>query len=138
MKKFLFLLLIMVLVTLVACNQEDETNSEDSDELKMLEVDFEVPENANVRETIDVKAIVTYGDEKVTNADEVEFEYWEEGNEGDSTHVEANNNEDGTYTAEIEFDHKGVFEMYAHVTAESLHTMPKKSITVDEIQDGEE
>lgn len=138
MKKFLFLLLIMVLVTLVACNQEDETNSEESDELKMLEVDFEVPENANVRETIDVKAIVTYGDEKITDADEVEFEYWEEGNEDDSTHIEAKNNEDGTYTTEIAFDQEGVFEMYAHVTAESLHTMPKKSITVDEIQDGEE
>src|SRR5699024_10743184 len=61
---------------------------------------------------------------------EVVFEYWEQGNEEDSINVDAVNNEDGTYTAEIDFYHDGAFEMYAHTDAKELHTMPKKAVAV--------
>ncbi|WP_010097390.1 FixH family protein [Ornithinibacillus scapharcae] len=135
MKKITYILLLslFLLVALAACgNEEDNEKSEKEEELKTLDVVFDVPEKAAVGESVELKATVTYGDEKVVDADEVEFEYWLQGNEDDSITVEANNNEDGTYTAEVSFDADGIYEMYAHTTARELHTMPKKSITIGE------
>lgn len=125
----LLLMFILLIGVLAACNSTAETENED-EELKTLDVVFEVPEQADIDETIELNAIVTYGDEEVTDADEVKFEYWETGNEEDSIMMDANNNEDGTYSADVSFDHDGVYEIYAHTTARDLHTMPKKSITV--------
>ncbi|WP_188454616.1 FixH family protein [Virgibacillus oceani] len=131
MKKIVFLLVITALVSLTACGETKKDNEKNTeDELKTLDVEFKVPETADTGETVKLHALVTYGDEKVKDAEKVEFEYWEKGKEDDSTKIESTNNEDGTYSAEVTFDHDGVYEMYAHVTAEGLHTMPKKSITV--------
>ncbi|WP_099157851.1 FixH family protein [Virgibacillus ndiopensis] len=142
MRKIVLLLLITTLVLLTACGETNKDTEESTDEeLKTLNVEFKVPETADVDETVVLNAIVTYGDEKVKNAEKVEFEFWEKGNEDDSTIIESKNNKDGTYTAEVAFDHDGVYEMYAHVTAEGLHTMPKKSITVGNgttVKSGEE
>lgn len=125
---FIFVLLIAIVA---ACSSETEhEDTHDTDELIALEVDFQVPEQADVGETVELKAIVTYGDEKVTDADEVEFEYWQTGNEEESIRVPSTNNGDGSYTAEVTFDTEGTYEMYAHTTAKDMHTMPKKSITV--------
>src|SRR5690606_20497992 len=135
MKKIIsVLLLFIIIVNLSACGNSGDNNSNQSSEqeLKTLKVEFELPEKADVDETVELKAIVTYGDEKVTDADEVEFEYWEQGNQEKSTTIEASNNGDGTYTAEVSFGTDAVYEIYAHTTARDLHTMPKKTITVGE------
>ncbi|WP_235791700.1 FixH family protein [Virgibacillus salidurans] len=136
LEKFWLLTLIVAFTFLSACGDDGSTeesgegNSED--ELHALEVEFEVPETADVDETIEMKANVTYGKDDVADADEVVFEYWETGNEDNSTMLEAENNGDGSYTAETAFEEDGVYEMYAHVTARTQHTMPKKSVTVGE------
>lgn len=130
MRKCFLFMLAFIIIILTACSENKGEEAENLDELKALEVEFEIPETAEVGETILLKAIVTYGDEKVENADEVKFEYWEGENEDDSTTIESTNNGDGTYTAEITFERGGVFSIYAHTTARDMHTMPKKSITV--------
>src|SRR5690625_3518835 len=111
----------LLISLLVACGD---------DELHILEVDFVVPETAEVGETIELKAIVTYGDESVTDADEVVFEVWEKNDRDNGDMLDAINHEDGTYTVELSFDHDGIFEMYAHTTAREMHTMPLKEIVV--------
>lgn len=128
--------LISVLALLSACGDDEDANQ--SEELKMLDVDFELPEEADVDETVELKATVTYGDEKVDDADEMEFEYWMENDQDNSTFIDGENNGDGTYTAEVTFDEDGVYELYAHTTARTLHTMPKKSITVGDGSDRDE
>lgn len=138
------ILAVLGMSLLVACgnggssNETEQASSNEEEELEALEVDFEVPETAEVGETVQLKATVTYGNEKVEDADQLDFEHWEKGNENDSTMIEATNNEDGSYTAEVTFDNDGVYEMYAHTTAHDMHTMPKKSITVGEGESGEE
>ncbi|WP_163970414.1 FixH family protein [Oceanobacillus halotolerans] len=131
-KTWILFFVLLCFTFLVACGDTNEETEQDSDddELKVLEVDFQVPESAEAGETVELKAVVTYGGELVEDADEVEFEYWEQGNEDDSTMVESTNNEDGTYTAEVTFDRDGVYEMYAHTTAKDMHTMPIKEITI--------
>ncbi|API93655.1 hypothetical protein J32TS6_09040 [Virgibacillus pantothenticus] len=133
MKKIWIFIAVAVLLFITACGQETtkEKDAADSEEeLKKLKVDFKVPESAEPGENVELKATVTYGEEKVTDADEVVFEVWEKGNKDDSTKLDSTNHEDGTYTAKITFDKDGVYEMYAHTTARDLHTMPKKFITV--------
>src|SRR5690625_3147366 len=132
MRKKLFMsFLTLLFISLVACSDNnDNVENNLNDELLDLNVQFDVPESIEVGETLELEAVVTYGDEKVTDADDVNFEYWEEGNKDDSEKVDAKNNEDGTYTADVTFDDDAVIVMYAHTTARDLHTMPKRTVIV--------
>lgn len=126
-KGLLFLFTVLTIALLTACGGDAS-----SDELIPLEVDFEVPETADVGETVELKATVTYGDDPVTDADEVLFEVWEKGKQDEGEKIDGENHEDGTYTLAYTFEHDGIFEMYAHTTAHELHTMPKKEIIIGE------
>lgn len=136
MKKKLIASLLIAILVLSACSSKNEDNDEqaneqdDQVELIALEVEFPVPEHVEVGETVELKAIVTYGEEKVTDADEVIFEYWLLGDKENSINVEATNNGDGTYTAEVIFEEDGIYEMFAHTTARGQHNMPLKAIAV--------
>ncbi len=129
------------MMVLAACGEnekDDTTKKAEDEEVKSLNVDFEVPETVDPGDPVELKATVTYGDEKVTDAEEVVFEIWEKDKKDDSIKVESTNNQDGTYTAETTFDHDGEYEMYAHTTARALHTMPKKAIIVGDGKSHEE
>lgn len=136
MRKSLWIIFtILTLVMLAACGGNDVADDLDDDgELIPLEVDFDLPETADVDEAVELKATVTYGDEQVEDAEYVEFEYWLSGDKDNSVSVDAENNEDGTYTAEVTFEEDGVYEIYAHTQARDLHTMPKKSIAIGDAE----
>lgn len=127
-KNLWFITLVCISLVLAACGKDSKDTLTDQDELLDLNVEFELPEEVDVGDTILLEATVTHGDELVKDADDVNFEYWEDGNQDDNITVDSTNNGDGTYTAEISLDHDGVFMMYAHVTARDLHTMPKRSV----------
>lgn len=133
MRKLLTLLMLtLTAAILFACSGgEDE-----ADDLLMLDVEFEPESTAAVGDTVELVATVTYGDELVTDADEMEFEYWigdgeEAPEERDSTFVDGINNGDGTYSVDVTFEEPGEYWIYAHTTARDLHYMPKRSITVE-------
>lgn len=122
------MMIIFTVAILSACG-DDTSNS--SDELLMLEVEFIVPDSVEVGETAELKAEVTYGDELESDA-EVKFEVWETEDEEreNSVTFDANNNGDGTYTADFTFEKETVYEMYAHTDAHHIHTMPRKEVPV--------
>ncbi|MBO0993779.1 FixH family protein [Bacillus sp. SD088] len=124
------ILLGIALLTLVACG--NDAKSQDDEVPAILEVQLEVAEHVEVDEKVDLKAVVTQGDEDVADADEVQFEIWEEGGKEESTMIDAVNNQDGTYEAETTFDHDGAFTVQVHVTARGMHNMPKQTVTVGE------
>lgn len=128
-KMILWMMSILVVGVLAACGGED--SSDPADELLALEVDFIVPEQVEVGETVELLAEVTYGEDLEKDA-VVRFEVWEQEDEEreNSVMLEAENNRDGTYTAEYTFEEEGIYEMYAHTDAHNLHTMPKKQIIV--------
>ncbi|MBS4198260.1 FixH family protein [Bacillus sp. FJAT-49732] len=130
-KRIAIISIIMLVLMLAACNSSNN-NSTDDEIPKMLEVNLQVQEKADVNAEVPFTATVTQGDEKVKDADKVEFEVWEEGKKDDSEMIEAINKKDGTYEAKKTFDHDGVFTVQVHVTARGLHTMPKTSVTVGE------
>lgn len=139
-KRMLFIIIgIMISLTLVACgndtdNESDSNLNEATNELKSLDVDFPLQETADVDEEVTLEASVTYGDEAVEDADEVVFEYWLKGDKDNSTKIESDNNEDGTYTQTVTFEEEGIYEIYAHTTAREMHTMPKKAINVGDVE----
>ncbi|WP_337969808.1 FixH family protein [Virgibacillus salexigens] len=135
-KKVSMFLFFCSLLVLAACGEtnEDGPQAAEDEEVKSLDVAFDVPETADVGESVTLEATVLYGDEPVKDAEEVIFEVWEKGNKEDSSKdLKSTNNQGGTYTVETTFDQDGVYEMYAHTTAKDLHTMPKKSITIGEV-----
>lgn len=137
MKKTIGSFMLMVaLLSLAACG--NEAKSQDDEVPAILEVQLEVAEHVEIDEQVDLKAVVTQGDEDVADADEVQFEIWEDGKKEESTMIDAVNNEDGTYEAETTFDHDGAFTVQVHVTARGMHNMPKQTVTVGEGAGGEE
>lgn len=132
-RKRSLLLLAFVIGLLGACGNAQNEGSGTNDETpEILEVKLEGPDAADVNEKVVFTALVTQGDEKVKDADEVEFEIWEEGKKDEGEMIEAKNNEDGTYEMERAFDRNGQFTVQVHVTARGMHNMPKKSIAVGE------
>lgn len=128
MKRILFgIIVTSILALLVACGSDTEDADHD---LVPLEVEFTVSETSDAGETVELHAFVTYGDEDVTDA-KVVFEVWNVEDEENSEKFDADNNGDGSYTADYTFDEPGTYEMYAHTDAHNLHTMPKKKIVIE-------
>ena len=127
MKHYLWGLVIAALF-LTACS-----DSAASDELAFLEVELTVPsESAQLKETVLLEALVTYGGKNVTDADEVKFEIWHAENEDNREVIEVKHAGDGLYTLEKQFSEEGTYYVYAHVTAEGMHSMPKKEFVIGE------
>lgn len=76
-----------------------------------------------------IKALVTQGDKKVNDADDVMFEIWKKG-EDHHQKKKGKSQGNGVYSVANTFDSSGTYVIMSHVTAHGQHTMPKKSITV--------
>ncbi|MBE1554258.1 FixH family protein [Sporosarcina limicola] len=131
-RKLWILALVLVLASLAACGKDgaEILPLAEPDEILPLAVTLSVTEKVAIAEKVKMEAIVSLGEEKVEDADEVVFEVWEEGKKDDSVMIESINEKAGLYTAETTFDHDGLFHIQVHVTARSMHTMPKKEVTV--------
>lgn len=127
MKKFGLILLLSL--GLVACTQQESTENEEVEVLP-LEVNLAVPANGEKNEEITLTAEVYYGDEKVTDATEVLFEIWKDGEKEESQKVEGKHSENGIYEVMYTFEEDGVYFVQSHVTAKDQHNMPKKQIVI--------
>jgi len=132
MRKLNIIILGIILTFVISACGTGNEETEELEDLPTLEVAFDPPETAEVGETVELVAEVTYDNELVTDASQMDFEYWYEDEEDDSETVEAKNNDDGTYSVDVTFDKDGEYSIYAHTTAHELHTMPKASIEVSE------
>lgn len=134
MKKNLLFILVLLLMMMTSC--EDAFN-EDM-EPQFLDVQLSIqPIQAELNETIVFEAKVTYGDENVTDADDVKFEIWRA---HDETHevIPVEHTGDGIYRLEKSFSKEGTYYIFSHVTARSMHHMPKEEFVVGEPSEPEE
>lgn len=96
----------------------------------MLNVDLTVdPIQGKMNEPVKFQAKVTYGDEVVTDADDVSFEIWL-ANSDDHDKIAVKHKGNGIYELEKAFDEEGTYYVYAHVTARDMHNMPKKEFVI--------
>ncbi|MDF2903394.1 MAG: hypothetical protein K0S25_1032 [Bacillus sp. (in: firmicutes)] len=129
MKKHVYLwgALVLLMIVLTSCSQSGE---EKDDTPKMLDVKLTVnPTQVQPNEMITFKADVTYGKEKVTDADEVTFEFWRSKDEKHQK-VKVAKATNGVYQLEKSFTTEGTYYVISHVTAESMHSMPRVEFVV--------
>lgn len=136
MRKFTLMGLIMVavLVLLAACGNDGKNTNDNANEneLPFLEVEFQLPETVEVGEEVELVAIVTFDEKPVEDASQMDFEVWEKGDKDNGVMLAGEHVGDGKYVTTYTFEHDGIFESYAHTTAEGMHTMPRREITVGE------
>ncbi|MBW7651169.1 FixH family protein [Anoxybacillus sp. ST4] len=124
MKKWSLLFLFILLVVAGCANNTEE------EELAYLDVKMAVEEKLPANQEVELACLVTYGDEKVTDASEVKFEVWKHGTE-DRQMIEGEHVGDGKYVARYTFAAKGTYSVVAHVTAKNMHNMPKIDVVVE-------
>ncbi|MGJ7921483.1 FixH family protein [Neobacillus sp. LXY-4] len=127
-KRVFWLAMLLMVLFLTACSGEEDVPEEE--ELKWVDVKVDInPEKPLPNEPVTFKAVVTYGDEVVTDANEVTFEIWRSKDEKHEE-IEIKKATDGAYLLEKTFAMEGTYYVIAHVTAESMHNMPKKEFVV--------
>ncbi|UOQ92555.1 FixH family protein [Halobacillus shinanisalinarum] len=136
MKKIVsFLMFSALIIILAACgssSESEESNASENKEPVMTEVEVKFEkEPLPVKEETVIKAVVTQGEEKVTDADSVEFEIWhnQAGQEKSDT-IKAEHAEDGVYKAAYSFNKPGTYQVIAHTQARSMHVMPQVEVKV--------
>lgn len=125
-KPRLSILVVFVFLIMTACSGQREEERVP----QFLDVRLSVmPEHGNMNEPIMFTAEIMYGDQPVTDPDEVEFEMWR-ANDEHHEHIPVEHASGGIYKLEKTFSLEGTYYVYAHVTAESMHAMPKKEFII--------
>ncbi|MGF9700437.1 choice-of-anchor X domain-containing protein [Paenibacillus sp. MABNR03] len=139
-----FMPVIILLLTMVGCSNEEQ--SQGTEPLEMIKVQLMVPDEVSIKEDVALQMKLTQGDRPVYDADHVQFQVWNEENEpavpaadkgmmnpedleaqGAITAASAG---DGIYEANYTFEEAGVYVVQVHVTAGSMHAMPRTKVTV--------
>lgn len=134
MKRISFLVTVLLVMLMVGCANAFE----DEGEPQFVDVELTVlPEEAKPNETIVFEAKVTYGEENVTDADDVKFEIWRAHDENHEI-IPVEHAGDGIYRLEKSFSREGTYYVFSHVTARSMHNMPKAEFVIGEPSEPED
>lgn len=128
--KSLFTLIFMSLL-MSGCSNEThnvKVSSQGSTEEVVVEIKTD-PKEITINHQIEIQALVTQGNEPVTDADDVEFELWKDG-EKKHEKIQAVHQGEGKYTINKSFSIEGVYYIIAHTNARGMHTMPEIRISV--------
>lgn len=131
MKKNICIFVLSILFILAGCGSKQQGDENSGDQTPQpLNVVIETnPETIEPNQTVEIRAIVTQGNEKVEDANEVKFELWKDGQEEHEMLTGVHQGE-GIYSIEKSFTDNGIYYVIAHVTARDLHNMPKKELIV--------
>ncbi|WP_332689248.1 FixH family protein [Halalkalibacter lacteus] len=135
-----FISVIATIMIVAACGQteEEQGGADLVDELTPIEVELDVPESAEIGETITFSSSVTQGEDFVDDAREVVYEIWPEGQKEQSELIEAEEQEGHVYLLDHVFKEAGNYHVQTHVTARGLHRMPTSQIQVGEVESHEQ
>jgi len=105
MKKITGMMFMLLGLVLTACSQPEL----EEEEPQFLDVNLTImPEKAEVNEEVTFEAKVTYGEEKVNDADEVKFEIWRANEENHETTV-VEKGVNGIYKLNKTFNEEGTY-----------------------------
>jgi hypothetical protein len=129
-KLLIILTLIAIAVIFAACSNKGNESHSGDEVPEMVDVQINIgSENLQPGKEAVIQAVVTQGEEKVEDADEVLFEVWRDGQE-EHEELEGQHEGDGVYSISQSFEKPGIYYVIAHVTARDMHTMPKKEFVV--------
>jgi hypothetical protein len=130
-KHVLFLSLILMLA---GCGNQEHSHAKPAsgseNSLDPISVKMNVdPLHPKVNQPFYIQAKVTQNKSVVTDADDVQFEIWKD---GDRKHkkIKASNGSEGIYQIKITYSKPGKYHVISHVSARDMHTMPQKQFTI--------
>ncbi|GAE33819.1 FixH family protein [Halalkalibacter akibai] len=121
-----------IYLAITACGNEPEIHIEESENgvIAPIDVELNLPETAEVGETVTFVSVVTQADEQVDDANEVVYEIWLEGQKELSELIEIENQDGNSYYLDYTFSKEGLYHVQSHVTARGLHRMPTGQVLV--------
>ncbi|CAG9610896.1 hypothetical protein BACCIP111899_00068 [Bacillus rhizoplanae] len=130
MMKKLLITLFITMLALAGCNTKSDETTKKNKSLEEVKVEIKTnPETLKPNEKVEVQATVTQGKEKVTDADDVKFEIWKDGEEKKEM-LDAKNKGNGVYAIDKTFPSDGVYHIIAHTNARDMHVMPEVKVAV--------
>ena len=134
-KVIYLILILMVFSAITGCGETEESSNQGGLEINQepLEVELIMPEKTDPGTTLTIKTLVTQGEEKVSDASEVEFEIWMRGEKEGSEFIEAALTDEGVYEITYKFTEEELYFVQPHVTARGMHRMPLGEIQVGEV-----
>ncbi|WP_180954812.1 FixH family protein [Bacillus sp. V3-13] len=125
--------MLFAMLLLAGCGTSDEAPGKNGngDEMPaLIEAELKVPEKAETPGEVELSVVVTQDGEAVEDANEVKFEIWRDSDKDSSELIPAEHQGKGKYTATKMFSEEGNYTVQVHVTARSMHTMPKQQIQI--------
>lgn len=123
-----FSLIGFIFILLTACSPNKPAQDE---MVHPLTVEFRVePKPVKAGEVTTVQVLVKQGEELVEDAQEVEFEIWEKGQEQHDM-VPAENKGNGIYSIMEKFHKPTTYYVMYHVTARDMHSMKRMEVVVE-------
>lgn len=122
-------LAIALVVTGCSAADKNEANT-GAENLEPIKVDIVIhPSPIEINKEVTFEATISQGNEKVENAENVEFEIWKTDEESHQK-VKGEHQGDGIYSIKQTFTTVGTYNVIAHVTANDMHTMPQREFEV--------
>ncbi|MCA0970554.1 FixH family protein [Halobacillus litoralis] len=152
-KKYLWMMLAVVgILVFSACGSSDagdESETASGEDALPLPIEVEIStepglDALEVGESFTIQAKVTQGDELVSDADDVQFEFWKKDQDSEEHDmVDGEPQGEGIYSIEKQVEEADVYYVVAHVTARDMHNMPKQELVIgdvaqEELQEAEE
>jgi hypothetical protein len=133
MKKAYFILLTAIFL-LTACgtnSPKPEMTMDTSASPVPLKVIIQLkPSSIQPDQPVTIQAIVTQGNQKVDDPQDVQFEIWKDGQPNHEMVKKIDHQTGGIYSIQKTFHEPGTYFVISHVTARDMHTMPKKQFVV--------
>ncbi|MCD7034197.1 FixH family protein [Metabacillus sp. GX 13764] len=100
---------------------------------KAVEASILLPDKIELNKPNLLKVQVAQDGKNVDDAEDVEFEIWQSGSKQKSELIKAAHVKDGVYQVKKTFTKNGIYFIQTHVTARSMHVMPKKQLVIGKL-----
>lgn len=124
-------IIFTIIFAIAGCSNADKKQSDISAEsIEPLDVGITIyPTPNEVNQEVTFEAAVTQGDDKVDDAQSVEFEIWKNDEESHEK-IKGELQKDGIYAVKKTFKEAGTYQVIAHVSARDMHAMPQREFDV--------
>ena len=129
MKKIICLLIVFLWIISGCSNHDTVHHGAEVGELIDVLVEIDT-QPIKIHDEVVIKAKIMQGQEVVTDATEVKFEIWRDGDEEREMIEGEIHPEEEVYFINKIFHEPGLYYVIAHVTARNMHSMPKLELEV--------
>ncbi|MDR9748583.1 FixH family protein [Paenibacillus taichungensis] len=130
-------LIIMAAVLFIASGCSDSAHNADDHVPDIIDVNIKTsPDKLVLNQPVTISATISQGDNRVSDAKEVEFEVWKWGEKNHET-LKVKPQEGGVYSIERMFSSDGIYYVIAHVSARGMHNMPRRQLIVGTVSEEE-